>query len=161
MSVTLAPNQSAASITGVGSVLSIGGLTGLTGTETFIVVGEVTDFKWDGGTRATTPVTNFGSGGVVQKVSTTLDLGTMTFTTNRIGNNAGQLAVIAAMNTGGAYDFKVQLPVNPNIGQTTTGDLITCSAIVTKAGGFDLSLNKTPDYTFTIDLNSYTMTAGS
>ena len=61
-----------------------------------------------------------------------------------------------------AYDFKVQLPVDAEAGQTTTGDLIAFSGIVTEAGGFDISLTKQADIGYTIELDgAWTVTAGS
>lgn len=158
--MALQAGQSAAQILGTGSILSIGGLTGASGTETFLTIGEVKDAKPSGQKRGTTMATNFDSRGIAQKLGGILDLGTFTFTTNRVSNNAGQLAVNAACIANGSYDFKLQLPANPLIGQTT-GDLITMSAIVTEAGSFNISLDKESEYSFTIDLNSYTVQAGS
>jgi hypothetical protein len=109
----------------------------------------------------TTNNTNFDSGPIVQKLGTLLDYGTLSGTYNRVSNNAGQLALIAANANGAAYDFKLQLEPNPLAGQTTTGDLYTLSGIVTEAGAFDLSQTKVAQGTFTVDLNSVTFTAGS
>ncbi len=158
--MSLAAGQSAAQVAGTGTVVSIGGLTG-GATTTFTAIGEISDFKSSGRKRGTTPVTNFDSLGIVRKLGTTLDLGQVDMTVNRVSDNAGQEAVIAANLQGGAYDFKVQLPINPDIGQTTTGDLVTFSGIVTEAGDFDISLTKASEYTFSVDLNSWTVTAGS
>ena len=159
--MALQAGQSAAQVAGTGTVVSIGGLTGSTGTETFTVIGEVKDAKHSGVKKSTTPSTSFDSKGIVQKLGTLVDLGSFTFTCNRVSNNAGQLAVNAACLTTGAYDFHMQLPINPLIGQTTVGDLIVMSGIVTEAGAFSVSLDKVSEYEFTLDLNSYTVTAGS
>jgi hypothetical protein len=151
---------SKAQAVGTGSVLSIGGPTG--GTDAFVPVGEVSDAKLSGRKLATTATTNFDSAGIARKLSTILDFGQFTCTVMRVSNDAGQLAVIAANAAGGAFDFKVQLPVNPKAAQTTIGDLITFSAIVTEAGDFDLSLTKQADFTFTLDIDGpYTIAAGS
>ena len=105
--------------------------------------------------------TNFDSKGVAQKLGTILDLGTFTFTCNRVSNNAGQIAVNAACISGGSFDFHMQLPINPLVGQTTIGDLVVMSGIVTEAGSFDVSLDKVSEYTFTLDLNAYSVTVGN
>jgi len=160
--MSLLAGQSASQVLGVtGLIVSIGGLTGASGTEVWTVIGEVKDGKRSGSKRATTMSTNFSSLGVAQKLGTILDLGTFTFTTNRVGNDAGQTAVIAAHVAGGAWDIKVQLPMNPLISQVVAGDVITMSGIVTEAGAFDISLDKVSEYTFTVDLNSYVRVVGS
>jgi hypothetical protein len=153
--------SSKSAIIGAGSVLSVGAITGATGTETFVPVGEISDAKFDGFKRSTTTNTNFDDGQITQYLGTLLDYGTFSGTYNRVSNNAGQLAMVAALQNGGAYDFKLQLPVEPLLGQTTTGDLVAFSAIVTEAGSFDLSQTKVSTCSFTLQLNSYTFTAGS
>ena len=153
---------SLAQAVGTGSVVSIGAVTGSTGTETFTVIGEVSDAKFSGRKRATTSTTSFASLGVARKLDTIVDYGQFTCTVLRVSNNAGQVAIINANTVGGTWDFKVQLPVNTKAGQTTTGDLITFSGIVTEAGDFDISLTKASEYTFTVDIDgSWTVTAGS
>jgi len=155
------PVPSKAAVLGAGAVLSIGGITGATGTETFVPIGELNDFKFDSIKRSTTNNTNFDSGQIVQKLGTLLDFGTLSGTYNRVPTNAGQLALIAANANGGAYDVKLQLQPNPLIGQTTAGDLYEMSGIVTEAGAFDLSQTKVSTGTFTVDLNSVVFTAGN
>ncbi|MGF7180388.1 hypothetical protein [Tunturiibacter psychrotolerans] len=154
---------SKAAVLGAGTVLSIGGVTGATGTETFLPVGELTDIKFDGFKRETAQNTNFDSGQIRQDLGTILDYGSISGTYNRVSTNTGQLAMIAALqSTGGnAYDFKLQLPVNALLAQTTTGDLYTISGIVTEAGAFDLSQTKVSTSNFSIKINSFTFTAGS
>jgi|GEM_PF-1978520 len=153
---------SLAQAVGTGSIISIGGVTGSTGTETFIPIGEISDGKFTGRKRAVTPTTSFASLGIARKLGTILDFGQFTCTVLRVGNDAGQTALIAANLAGGSYDFEVQLPINPKIGQTVAGDVVTLSGIVTEAGDFDLSLTKASEYTFTVDIDgSYTVTAGS
>jgi hypothetical protein len=157
------PVASKAAVLGAGTVLSIGGVTGAAGTETFVPIGELSDFKFDGFKRSTTTNTNFDSGQVQQDLGTILDYGTLAGTYNRVSTNAGQLALIAALqSTGGfAYDFKLQLQPNALLGQTTTGDLYTLSGIVTEAGAFDLSQTKVSSSTFSIKLNAVAFVAGS
>jgi hypothetical protein len=159
--MTFIPVASKAQVLGAGCTLTIGGLTGVTGSETFLPIGELTDFKFDAIKRATTTNTNFDSGQTVQYLGTTLDYGSLSGTYNRVSTNTGQLALIAANAQGGAYDFKLQLEPNPLAGQTTTGDLYTLTGIVTEAGAFDLSQTKVAACTFSIQLNGVLFTAGS
>ncbi|ADW69012.1 hypothetical protein [Granulicella tundricola] len=158
--MALAAGASAAQVAGTGAILSIGGPTGAGGSEVFVTIGEVKDAKLSGRKTSTTMSTNFASLGIQQKVATITDLGTATFTANRVGNDAGQLAINAAQLTRVPYDFKFQIPPNTVNGQTT-GDLITFSGIITEAGSFDVSLDKVSEYTFTVDLNSYNSVLGS
>ncbi len=155
------PVLSKAQVLGAGCTLSIGAVTGATGTETYVPIGELSDFKFDGFKRATTTNTNFDSGQITQNLGTLLSFGTLTGTYNRVSTNAGQLALIAANANGAAYDFQLQLEINPLAGQTTTGDLYKLSGIVTDAGAFDLSQTKVSSCTFSIMLNSVVFTAGS
>lgn len=157
------PVPSKAAVLGAGCVLSIGGVTGATGTETFIPIGEISDFKFDGFKRSTTTNTNFDSGQIQQDLGTILDFGTLSGTYNRVSTNTGQLALIAALqsSSGAAYDFKLQLAINPLVGQTTSGDTYQLSGIVTEAGAFDLSQTKVSSSTFSIKLNSVAFTAGT
>jgi hypothetical protein len=158
---TFVPVPSKAQILGAGCTLSILGITGVLPAGTPVPVGELTDFKFSAIKRATTTNTNFDSGQTVQKLGTTLDLGSLTGTYNRVSTNAGQLALIAANANGAAYDFQLQLEPNLLAGQILTGDLYKVSGIVTEAGAFDLSQTKVSSCTFTIDLNSVLFTAGS
>jgi hypothetical protein len=155
------PTSSKSAVIGAGSVLSIGSVTGAGGTETFTPIGEISDAKFDGMKRATTKSDNFDSGQISQYLGTMLDYGTFTGTYNRVSTNAGQIALNAALQNGAAYDFKLQIPVEPLLEQTTIGDLITFSAIVVEATGFDLSQTKVSSCPFSLQLNSFTFTAGS
>ena len=158
----LPAGASLAQAAGTGAVISIGGVTGAGGTETFIPIGEVSDAKLSGRKLATTSTTNFDSLGVARKLGTILDYGQATLTVMRVSGDAGQVAVLAANVAAVAYDFKIQMPKNTRAGQTSTGDLISFSALVTEAGDFDISLTKQSDYTFTLDIDgAYTVTAGS
>lgn len=136
---------------GIGAVVSIGALTG-SGTETYQAIGEVTDAKFAGRKRDVQDATSFGSGGIKRKLSALLDYGQATLTVIRVSSDLGQQAVVAANAAGGAWDFQFQLPPNPEAGQTTAGDLITCSAIVTGVD-FDISLTKASEWTFTLDFD--------
>ena len=153
---------SKAQATGTGAVISIGGVTGAVGTETFTTIAEVSDAKLSGRKLATVSTTSFDSNGVARKLATILDYGQVTLTCLRIPNDPGQTAVIAANAARVAYDFKIQLPIDTKAGQTTAGDLITFSALVTEAGDFDISISKASEFTFTLDIDgAYVVTAGS
>jgi hypothetical protein len=159
--MSLQAGQSAAQVFGTGAVVSIGGPTGVTGSEVFITLGEIKDASLSGRKTAVTMATSFDSLGVAQKLGTITDLGTATFKYNFVGNDAGQLAVVAAQLTRQAYDFKIQVKPNALIGQVSTGTLFSFSGIITESGGVDFSIDKVSEATFTLDLNSYTITAGS
>jgi hypothetical protein len=157
-----ATGTSLASVLGTATVVSIGSITGGTGTETFVPIDEISDAKFSGRKRATTTTTNFQSLNKARKLGTILDCGTLSLTFNRVPNDPGQLALSAANVEGSAYDFTVQLPVNAKVGQTTKGDLITLSGIVTECSGFDVSLSKQAEITATIEIDGdYSFTAGS
>jgi hypothetical protein len=158
---TLLPGQTAAQVSGIGAIVSIGGQTGATGTQTFTPIGAITNFKNTGRKRSVTNTTTFGSLGIAQKLGGVLDLGQCTFTVLRVSTDPGQVAVIAANLQPVAYNFELQLPVNPLLGQTTTGDLVTFSGIVTEAGDFDVDVDKASEFTVTVDLVAYSVTAGS
>jgi hypothetical protein len=152
---------SKAQANGVGTVISIGGVTGATGTETFVPIGELTDAKFSGIKVAVTDVSTFAAN-TKRKLGTMVDYGTFSATVLRVSNDAGQAAVIAAAASAALYDFKVQLEPNEAAGQTTTGDLITFSGVITEAGGFDLSLTKQADGTLSIDIDgAWSVTEGA
>ncbi len=153
--------SSLSQVSGIGTIISIGSVTGAGGTETFTPIGEVSDGKFTGRKLATVMTTSFDSQGVARKIATILDYGQFSGTVLRVSNNAGQMACHAAQVARVAYDFKVQLPVDPRT-QTTTGDLYTFSAIVTDVGNFDISISKASEFTLTLDIDgATTFTAGS
>jgi hypothetical protein len=153
------PVASKAQILGSGCVLSIGNITG--GTDVYVAIGELNEYQFDGQKLGTTTNTNFDSGNTVQYLGTLLDFGTLSGTYNRVSNNAGQLALIAAQRTGFAYDFKLQLLPNTLAGQITTGDSYVISGIVTECDAFDISQSKVSMAKFTLQINSKTFTAGA
>ncbi|RZU39330.1 hypothetical protein [Edaphobacter modestus] len=162
MAVTpFVPVPSKAVVLGAGTTLSILGPTGVTPAATPTHIGELNDFKFDGWKTSTTNNTNFDSGQITQKLGTLFDYGTLSGTYNNIANDPGQVALLAAAKSGVAYDFVLQLPVNALAGQTTQGNSYAISAIVTEAGGFDISQTKVSQCSFTLDINSVTVTAGS
>jgi len=154
---------SKAQSTAVGTVISIGGVTGVVTSPptAFEPIGEVTSAKFSGIKTGVADVSTFDAN-VKRKLGTLIDYGTFTCTTIRVSTDTGQAAVIAAAASAKLYDFKVQLEPNTAAGQTTTGDLIEFSGVVTEAGGFDLDLNKQSDFTFTIDIDGeWTITEGA
>ncbi len=87
---------------------------------------------------------NFNSGIDKEYLKLMRDNGAPKFSGNRVGNDAGQQALLAAFNDpDNAYMFQVTLPVNPKIGQTTTGDVETWSALVLGASYGPIETNKT------------------
>lgn len=144
----------------LGTVCSIGGVTG--GTDTFTAMGAITDFKPSGRKRNVIDVTNFDSAGIARKLGTILDGGEIALSFQYVPNDPGQLAAYAAFVDGEAYDFKIQLPVNKKAAQTTTGTAITFSAIVSQCEEPSISLTKEDEFSVTLTLDGdYTVTAGS
>jgi hypothetical protein len=143
------PTNSKAQVLGSGCTLAIGGVTGVTPAPTPLDIGELTDIKVPSMKRD-----------IKQYLATLLDFGVVTCSYNRVSTDAGQLAVIAAVQTKSAYDFTLTLEPNPLIGQTS-GDVIALSGIVTEAGGFDTSQTKVASGSFSMQLNSYSFTAGT
>jgi hypothetical protein len=115
---------------GRGSALSIGGVTGAVGTETFNLVGEIKTSGISGAQWSTEDTTNFQSGADQEFITTVRNNGTLDISGNRVASDAGQVAVEAAFNSGLKYDFKLQLPINTLVGQTTVGDVYSFSALV-------------------------------
>lgn len=161
MPTAFVPVPSKAVVLGSGCVLSILGPTGVLPAVAGVALGEIVDFKFDGWKASTTNSTNFDSGNVVKKLGTLFDWGTLSGTMNNIASNPGQKAMLVAMQSRVAYDFTLQLPINPLEAQTTTGNLYALSGIVTSAGGFDLSQTKVSQSSFSIDLNDVVITPGS
>lgn len=86
---------------------------------------------------------NFNSGVDKEYLKLMRDNGAPKFSGNRVGNDAGQLALIAAFNDAeNSYMFQVQLPINPKIGQTTVGDSETFDALVMGASYGPIETNK-------------------
>ncbi len=151
-----------AQVTATGVVISIGGVTGAGGSEVFNPIGEITGTAKVGGLKNNViDVSTFGAN-VKRKLGGMVDYGQVTFTTLRVSNDVGQAALVAAAATGSLYDFKIQLAPNTPAGQTSVGDLIAFSAIVTEAGGFDMDMSKASEYSFTLDIDGvWTITEGS
>lgn len=146
----------------MGTVASIGPLTGSTGTETFTSIGEITSADFSGAKRTVLNPTNMQSGGIVEKLDTLLDNGQCKLTMNRVTTDPGQLALNAAFVAGGKYDWEVQEPVDAELGQTTKGNLYAFSAIISAGPEFSLDPTKLTTLTYTLDISgAITITPGS
>jgi hypothetical protein len=155
------PVASKAVVIGSGTILSIVGVTGATGTPTPLPIGEITGAKFSGWKTATAKNTNFDSGNVEQSLGTLFNWGTLTATYNNVVSNPGQLALLAAAKALVSYDFTLQLPPNPLAGQTTTGNLYTISGIVTSAGAFDTDQTKVSTADLEVTINNIVINPGS
>jgi hypothetical protein len=142
-----------------GSTFSIGALTGTT-SETFTVIGEVTKYAFSGAKRTVLDSTNMQSGQIMEKLDAIADNGQVKVTYNRVSSDAGQVALIAAFNAGGKWDFTIQLPKTQ--AQTTTGDLYAFSAIISGGPEFDGEVNAIAQESATLDISGpITFTAGT
>lgn len=112
---------------GLGSSLSIGGITGAVGTEVWTVIGEAKSAGISGAQWSTEDVTNFQSGANQEFLSTIRNNGTLDISGNRVSSDAGQVVVETAFSNGLRYDYKLVLPLSAT--QTTTGDTYTFSAL--------------------------------
>jgi hypothetical protein len=107
---------------GRGTTLSVG-------TGTPAVVGEIMKMGQKGRKNQTVSTTNLQSSS--EEFQGTLpDQGSWEVEGNRVGNDAGLVAMETAFASGALTTFTVQLPVNALAGQTTTGDKWVFTAIV-------------------------------
>jgi hypothetical protein len=126
--------------TGAGTELAIGATPG-------VIIGELADFplsrpKWE-----TADVTNFQSGKDAEYITTIRKASTLTLKGNRVGDDAGQVAVETAYQSGEPVPFLATLPKSD--AQTTAGDTFTFNALVL---GFDFSITPTKQIDFSVDL---------
>jgi hypothetical protein len=146
---------------GRGTQLSIGGVTGAGGTETYTLVGEVKTTGVSGVSFDETEVSNFDSGVYKEFLATMIDPGTLDLSGNRISSDAGQIAVEAAFLAGVKYNWKMVLPINVQAGQTTTGDTYVFSGFV-KSRDIPVDTSKEIGWSVKIRLSGApTFTAGS
>lgn len=131
-------------MSGRGTQFFLGGITGTSAGSTYVLVGEVdatdlSEVKWD-----FEETSNFESGAYKEWMSTMLDSGTVKITGNYIagGVDAGQAAFDTALNSGQPYNCKIILPMNPLVGQTSTGDAFFFSAFVSSGGGLSVDTKK-------------------
>ena len=113
--------------TGRGTVVSIGGVSGGSGTETFIKVSEVLDSSFGSSAWGTEDSSNFDSGVDEEFLATMRNNGEVNLKYNVVDSDPGQQALNTACDSGQKYDFTVQLKPGP--GQTT-GTLYAFSALI-------------------------------
>src|ERR1700683_3795662 len=145
----------------IGTVVSIGPLASATGSPTFTAIAEITEAEFSGAKSAIVKTTNMSST-FQEKLGTIPDAGTVKLSMNRVTSDPGQLALAAAFAAPGVYKFQVQEPVDPELGQTTTGNLNAFNAVVSDGPAFSLSPEKVPVLTFTLEISGpIAFTAGS
>ena len=146
--------KSAAGI-GLGTILSIG-TTGAT--PTFTPVGEVKTFSQSGRQVSTEDVTNMQSS-AKEFIPPLVDSGTWDIRGNRIGADAGPIAMEAAVSGLTLVPFKIQLPKTSN--QTTTGDTFAFNALIQELD-YSISVDKAVTFTAKLKVSGLiTETAGS
>jgi|SRR5215472_11207170 len=149
--------------TGKGATFSIG--TTPSPASTFTVIAQLKTLafsgqKWsfDDITCLSSPVV--GAGVLEESLPTKVSPGELAIAGVFLPSDAGQPLLLAAFNSGGLNDFKVQLPVGP--GQTTTGNLYTFSGYVQDMPTPDIQVDKAINFKATIKLNTLlTLTPGT
>jgi hypothetical protein len=132
---------------GKGTVVSIGPIAG-TSSPTYVPISEVKSCSPQGAEFKTADTTNFASS-AEEFIGTISGTGTANMMGNRVITDAGQVALAAASTTGYLYMFKIQLPINPAVGQTVAGDVLTFVAIVSPS---DIELDTEKAITFSVKL---------
>jgi hypothetical protein len=141
---------------GLGSVLSVN--TSVTTTPTWTPVGELNKLAFTGRQAGTADVTNFQSLAREFK-STLISSGNLDITGNRIGGDAGQVAMEAAFVGLATKSFKLQLVISGT--QTTTGDSFVFLAIVEKLN-YSVEVDKAVSLDASLKISGIlTETAGS
>ena len=141
---------------GLGTALSIN--TGTVATPVWTPVLELKSVAQSGRQVATEDVTNFSST-AREFVPTLLDSGTWDLSGNRVGSDAGQLAMETAFQGLSITMFKVVLP--KAAGQTTSGDTFQFSALVQECN-YSVNVDKAVSVTAKLKVSgSITLTAGS
>ena len=145
--------------------MSIGPLTSATGTPTFTPIYEILDLTFPSSKRDVIMVTNFNSpNNSKEKRGVAIDYGQVTFKTNYIPDDPGQVALLAANSAGNGnpYKFQLTLPVDAPDSETTTGTTIAFNAIISEAGGFDVSIDKQSQASWQLDITGVpVITVGS
>ena len=146
--------KSAAGI-GLGTILSIG-TTGTT--PTFTPVGELKTLNQSGRQVSTEDVTNLQSS-AKEFIPTLVDSGTWDLSGNRIGGDAGQMAMEAAFSGLTILPFKIQLP--KTAAQATAGDTFSFNALVQEVN-YSVSVDKAVTFTGKLKVSgAITLTPGS
>ncbi len=145
------------------AVVSIGGITG--GIGAFTPIGDFISLELDGGSRTIIDVSTLLST-FKEKLGGLADAGKATLTHNRLvqGSDAGATQMATALGTGYAYDFKIQLGLNPHAtpAQAAAGDTAVFSAIVSSGPKLSVANDKALQYVWGLDINgAITWTAGS
>lgn len=130
----MAYNGSLAGI-GLGTVLSIGSTTS---PITYTAVGELNKCTLSGREAGTADTTNFESQ-AREFLPTLIQSGTWDIAGNRVGGDAGQVAMEAAFTSLQLRPFKIQTPKSG--GQTTVGDSFLFTALV-EAIDYDIGVDK-------------------
>jgi hypothetical protein len=151
------PNTPAVSQLGLGALVGIGPAASVSGTATYVTIAQISDSKLSGATATVIKYTTLDGGLAVQKKRGTIDYGTAEITFIRApgAGDAGQTAAAAAFAdpTGQAYKFQIQEYVAA--GQTTSGDVATFTAIVSKFSPIsDLSPDKVNEGSLTLEFTS-------
>jgi hypothetical protein len=137
---------------GLGSLLSIGSPTSDTPSSSYTPIGEILDLPNKMPEWKTTPTTHLQS--TVESAAPVIKaLTKLSVKCTRVSNDPGQTLVRAAYLSAQPYDFKVQLPPNPNAGQTTVGDSYTFSAYVLMTDG-DIKPEAYVDFNFDLQYDS-------
>lgn len=138
--------QTASPEIGLGGQLSIGTQGG---SPTYTVINGIKQCKAPAGKWGTEDTTVLGTtGGFRTFVKTLCDEGEVDVSMIWESADTGQEALVTAYGTlsnstnGGAYPFKLALPVDLSGGQTTTGDTYTFNALVTEFGRPELQPDK-------------------
>jgi predicted secreted protein len=122
-------------------------------------IGEITDVplnlpKWE-----TADVTNFSSGSDAEFITTIRRSANFTIKGNRVSSDTGQVAVVAAYQSGTISAFTLVLPKSST--QTTTGDTYTFNALVLSCS-FDVGVTKAIEFSIDLQISgAVTFTAGS
>jgi hypothetical protein len=144
-----------------GTITSIGPLVSSTQSPTYTAIAEIQQVAWSGAKTTVLATTNLSSV-AAEKLNGLPDFGQLKLTMNRITNDPGQMALAAAFSNPGKYYFQVQEPVDPEIGQTTQGNLYQFQAIVSEGPTFDLETNKVTVLSYTLEISGApAFTAGS
>ena len=149
------PYTSSKSSIGLGTILSIG-TTG--GSPTFTTVGEIKTIAQSGRQVSTEDVTNMQSL-AKEFIPTLVESGTWDISGNRVGSDAGQIAMEAGFQGLTLLPFKIQLPKSST--QTTTGDTFTFNALIAELD-YSIAVDKAVTFTAKLKVSGLiTETAGS
>jgi hypothetical protein len=152
------PYTGSAAGVGLSTVISIN--TSSTTTPTWTAVGELRKASLTGRQTGDADVTNFESS-AREFVPTLIESGTWDIEGNRIGGDAGQVAMETAFTTvpPKLSEFKIQLPKTAN--QTVIGDSFTFNALI-KELDYSVEVDKAVTLTGKLKVSGIlTVTAGS